>query len=182
MHLHDYETTFIFSSDLDEAEQNRLTEKLTATVTNNGGELMVFEDWGRRRLAYNIKKSTHGRYLFFNYLAAPEVPAALERVIKIEDNIVRFLTIVNDRHVDPDEARLVARGRQRKRLARAQAGSVVDSGDSRGRGRAPRESMLAPVPVSAPTGTAIQAAGDDDDPSQDDGGAAESDSSDDDQD
>jgi len=110
------------------------------------------------------------------------VPAALERVIKIEDNIVRFLTIVNDRHVDPDEARLVARGRQRKRLARAQAGSVVDSGDSRGRGRAPRESMLAPVPVSAPTGTAIQAAGDDDDPSQDDGGAAESDSSDDDQD
>lgn len=181
MHLHDYETTFIFRSDLDEAEQNRLTEKLTNAVASNGGELMVLEDWGRRRLAYNIKKGTHGRYLFFNYLAAPGVPAELERIIKIEDNIVRFLTIVNDRFVDPDETRLVARARQRKRIARAQAGNVVDSGDARGRGRSPRESMVAPVPVSAPTGSAMQVVVDEADPSQDNG-ADSSDSSDDDQD
>lgn len=155
MHLHDYETTFIFKSDLDESEHNRIKDRLANAIAENGGEVMVFEDWGRRRLAYKIKKATHGHYLFFNHMSPAGVPAEIERIVKVEDSIVRFLTIVNDRLVEPEENRLLAGQRAKTRIARARAGVVPDASGRRARG--PRESAVTPVPVSAPSGSAVQA-------------------------
>ena len=109
---------------------------------------------GRRRLAYKIKKATHGHYLFFNHVPAG-VPAEIERIVKVEDSIVRFLTIVNDRLVEPEENRLLAGQRAKTRVARARAGVVPDASGRRARG--PRESAVTPVPVSAPSGSAVQA-------------------------
>lgn len=155
MHLHDYETTFILRHDLDEAEHNRIRERLWETISENGGEIMVFEDWGRRRLAYRIRKATHGHYLHFNYIAPAGVPGDLERVVKVEDDIVRFMTIVLDKYIDPEETRLIARQRQRKRLSR---GSAQPSDDRSGRGRGPRESAISPTPIAQPLGTAVEVA------------------------
>lgn len=155
MHLHDYETTFILRHDLDEAEHNRIRERLWETISDNGGEILVFEDWGRRQLAYRIRKATHGHYLHFNYIAPAGVPADLERVVKVEDDIVRFMTIVLEKYADPEETRLIARQRQRSRLART---SPQPSEDRAGRGRGPRESAQTPMPVAQPLGTAVEAA------------------------
>ena len=60
---HDYESTFIIRPDLDEAEHNRVKERLEGVIAAGGGEVLMFDDWGRRKLAYTVKKQQFGHYL-----------------------------------------------------------------------------------------------------------------------
>lgn len=150
---HEYETTFIIRPDLDEAEHTRVKERLESVITNGEGEVLMFDDWGRRKLAYTIKKHQFGHYLHWNYVAPADVPAELERIVKIEEPIVRFLTIKNADMVDVDERRALAEERKRKRDAalaaeaareaeKAAAGPRGDRGD---RGDRPAREPSAPA-------------------------------------
>ena len=153
---HDYETTFIIRPDLDEAEHNRVKERLENAITEGGGEILMFDDWGRRKLAYIIKKHQFGHYLHWNYVAPAAVPAELERIVKIEEPIVRFLTIKNAEMVDVDERRLLAEERKRKRDAalaaeaareaeRAESGGRSDRSDRSDRSERPDRESSAPA-------------------------------------
>ena len=110
---HEYETTFIVRPEALDDEVNRLRARFESIITDRGGQLMVFEDWGRRRLAYAIDKSDHGRYMYFNYVGTPDAPSEIERIVGIEDNVVRFLTVRIDEFADYDEAFAGAVERQR---------------------------------------------------------------------
>ena len=94
-----------------------------------------------------------------NYASPAGVPAQLERVVKIEDNVVRFLTVKINDFVEIENTRVLARQRQRRRIARAQAASNAAAAmdDSRGSVRSVRESMMSPAPIAPPTGTAMDA-------------------------
>jgi small subunit ribosomal protein S6 len=159
---HEYETTFIFRPDLDEAEHDRVKDRLEAIITEAGGEVLIFEDWGRRRLAYTIKKHQYGHYLLWNYVAPPSVPGEIERIVRIEEPIIRFLTIKNTELVDVEEVRAIAEERQRKRAAALAAQAAESESGHRGdrddrdrrddRGsrddRGPREERAAPAPAA----------------------------------
>jgi|NOAtaT_7_FD_contig_61_3823086_length_1395_multi_6_in_0_out_0_3 small subunit ribosomal protein S6 len=118
MIAHEYETTFILRPELDEAESNRLLERLKALITDAAGTILIYEDWGKRKLAYPIQKHQFGHYVHINFVAPASVPGEIERVVGIEDNIVRFLTVRNAANVEAEARRVVAEERQKARLAR----------------------------------------------------------------
>jgi small subunit ribosomal protein S6 len=137
MHLNEYESTFILRPTLDEAEFERLKGRLDKVIADAKGETLVFEDWGRRRMAYAIKKHDHGHYLHWNYVAPGQVPAELERIVRIEDGIIRFLTIKNADLVEVEERRVLAQERARKKAA-AEAARAAAEAAKAAAGESPR--------------------------------------------
>lgn len=89
----EYETVIILRPDLDDSATYGIVEKLEAVVADNGGHLLIRDDWGKRKLAYPIAKHLKGHYVLLSHLAPPDLVTELERRIRIEDSIIRFLTV-----------------------------------------------------------------------------------------
>ena len=90
-----YETIFIVNPTLAEEVIAGLVEKFKTLIEQNGtvGEV---DEWGKRRLAYEIDDLTEGHYVKINFECAPDFPAELDRVYRITDGIMRNLTICLD--------------------------------------------------------------------------------------
>jgi small subunit ribosomal protein S6 len=90
-----YEIMYIIRPDIEQDQVQATVEKFQGIITNNGGEITKHDVMGKRRLAYEIKKFRDGHYVLVNFTAEPEVVKELDRVMKISDEIIRYL-IVND--------------------------------------------------------------------------------------
>jgi len=90
-----YEVMYIVRPDVEEQAFQAAVEKFQTIITSGGGEVTKSEVMGKRRLAYEIKKFRDGLYVLVNFNAAPAVVAELERVMKISDEVIRYL-IIND--------------------------------------------------------------------------------------
>ena len=89
-----YEMIYIIDTDLEETARKELIEKVSALITNNGGEIeKVDETWGKRRLAYAIDYKTEGWYVLVTFKAPVELPRELERNLQINENVLRYLVI-----------------------------------------------------------------------------------------
>lgn len=95
-----YETLFIVQIDLPEDELNSLIERYSTIVTNFKGTIVNIEKWGKRKLAYEIKKQTNGYYLLIDYVGKSSIIDELERNCKIDDKILKFMTIMKDDKAD----------------------------------------------------------------------------------
>ena len=91
--LRKYETIYIVKPDLVEEELSALTEKVQDIIARNSGDLMRQEDWGVRKLAYAIRKSPRGRYVYLRYDGVETLVAELERRLRLDDRILRYLTV-----------------------------------------------------------------------------------------
>lgn len=87
-----YESLFILRPDLEESKRVELIEKFKAIV-NADGEMGTVEEWGMRKLAYEIEKFREGYYVLFNFKANTTLPAELERNFKIAEEVVRYVVI-----------------------------------------------------------------------------------------
>lgn len=122
---HEYETTYIVQPDVPETEVVRLQEKFQGIIDAGKGSMLVRDDMGRRKLAYPIGKHHYGIYVYLNYVGPADLISELERNLRNEDAVVRFLTVRNGVDVDTEERRAVAIERQRKR-AEARAAQPDD--------------------------------------------------------
>ena len=91
--LRKYETIYIAKSDLAEEELKALTDKVQEVIAGQDGDLKRLEDWGVRKLAYVIKKSPRGRYVYLRYDGSETLVAELERRLRLDDRILRYLTV-----------------------------------------------------------------------------------------
>ena len=91
-----YETMLVLKADLEEATRDAVIEKFEGIVAKEGGNVQPTTKLGKRRLAYEIKDVRDGFYALLNYEANPTTPAELERLLKIDDNILRYLTVVKE--------------------------------------------------------------------------------------
>ncbi len=87
-----YETLFVLKPSLEETNRAALIEKFTGII-NNDGKVVEVEEWGNRKLAYEIEKITEGYYVLVNFEANPELPKELERNFKISDDVMRYVVI-----------------------------------------------------------------------------------------
>jgi len=99
--LRRYETILITHADLSEDELTGLAERYRAIITDQKGIMVKVERWGKRRLAYLIKKQSRGVYILLDYAGETAVVNELERNLKIHDKILKFMTILKDESVDP---------------------------------------------------------------------------------
>ncbi len=96
-----YEAVYIFDSALEEAA---ITEKLTrfhALIPQTSGEPVKVNHWGKRTLAYPIKKRETGYYVIANFDAAPNQLPEFERALKLDDGVIRFLVVVSEHDYTP---------------------------------------------------------------------------------
>jgi len=94
--MHAYEIAVIIRSEVEEEAQQAIIEQLTHLLTAEGGEVAQVEKWGRRQLAYPIKKVTDGYYYFIQGRFASSVLPEVNRNMKLSDNIVRHMVIRTD--------------------------------------------------------------------------------------
>lgn len=87
-----YEVMYIVRTDLEEAQTTATIEKFQGIISN-GGEITKHTVMGKRRLAYEINKFRDGLYVLVQFTATPEVVAELDRVMKISDEIIRYLIV-----------------------------------------------------------------------------------------
>ena len=86
-----YEIIFILKPELDEEATAGAVEKFTALISNNGGEVVSVDKWGKRRLAYEIDDRREGFYTLVNFNGEAATVKELERVLKITDEVLRYL-------------------------------------------------------------------------------------------
>lgn len=95
-----YETILIAHVDLSEDELSNLIARYGGIVTGQKGILVKVERWGKRRLAYMIRKQARGFYILIDYAGASAVVNELERNLKIDDKILKFMTVLKAETVD----------------------------------------------------------------------------------
>ncbi len=88
-----YETTFITRSELTDEGLKTLQDRLTGIVSSFEGELVLTEDWGKRKLAYPIHKETRGHYTYLVYSGKGNIVHEIERNLRLHDHVLRFLTV-----------------------------------------------------------------------------------------
>lgn len=90
-----YESIFIIDSEIGEENIKALVEKFKNLIETSA-QLENIDEWGKRKLAYEIDDKFDGYYVLANFSSSPEFPAELERVYKITDNILKYIVIKKD--------------------------------------------------------------------------------------
>ena len=98
-----YEILYIAHADSSDDELNEHIERYKAIITNSKGIVVKIDKWGMRKLAYEIKKQTKGIYFLMDFAGESATVPELERNLKIDDRILKFLTVLKDSEVDPLE-------------------------------------------------------------------------------
>ncbi len=94
--MNKYESVIIINPSVDDEGIKTLIKKFT-DIINNDGKVEKTEELGKKRLAYEINKNKEGFYVVFNFEAKPELIAELERNYRIDDNIMKFITVKNEK-------------------------------------------------------------------------------------
>jgi small subunit ribosomal protein S6 len=93
--MRNYELVCLIQPDLDETAVNGIIDRVKGWVTESGGTVDKVEMWGKRRMAYTIRKQREGNYVLFNLTLAPTSTAALEQNLRYLETVMRhMLTIV----------------------------------------------------------------------------------------
>lgn len=99
-----YETIFITHPELSEEGLAELKEKLRSIITSLKGDFVKLEDWGMKKLGYDIRKNTRGHYFLLDYLAATELVREIERTLRLNDRVLKFQTVRISNQISPEAA------------------------------------------------------------------------------
>ncbi len=92
-----YESITILNASLTDEELEAATVRIKDLITNSGGEILKADIWGRKRLAYEIKKHKKGYYILLIFKAAPSLIKKLEDLYKVFDPVIRYMVIKLDK-------------------------------------------------------------------------------------
>ena len=89
--MNQYEVLYVITPELDEEADKVVMDKFADIITQNGGEIEKTEVWGKRRLAYPIDYKTEGYYVLVVFSANPELPRELERNMRNDERLMRYM-------------------------------------------------------------------------------------------
>jgi small subunit ribosomal protein S6 len=149
-----YENVFIARQDISGAQADALADTFTQLIADQGGEVKKRESWGLRNLAYRMNKNRKGHYVLFNIDAPAAAIAELERTMRINEDVLRYLTIRVDEHEEGPSPIMLNRGSRDDRPRRSDRDRYDDRGDrdrpDRGdRGPPPERTAEEAAPVEA---------------------------------
>jgi small subunit ribosomal protein S6 len=151
LHVREYETIYILRFDVDADTAERVQARVADAVDREHGKLVKVETWGRRRLAYPIRKHRRGVYVYLKYVGAGGMVAEIERNLKLQDAVVKYMTVQTADHVDlaslqidPEEtklAKLEPPAEDEKEESREKQLGLVDLGPDAPRAPRPPEDV-----------------------------------------
>lgn len=116
----DYELGFIISPEVSEEETRSILDRLGQIVAQYDGQVVKINQWGRRRLAYPIKRHRDGHYVFIDMILTPETAIELERTLKVSEIVLRYMLTKRDAKAVQKE-----REEREEREARAAAAAAA---------------------------------------------------------
>jgi small subunit ribosomal protein S6 len=120
-----YEEVFIVKPDAADEEAESVIEQLSKTVTDQGGTIDNVDRWGRRKLAYRVAKYDEGNYVVVKFSAKPETVREVERRLRVNDLVLKFLTVRLDERLKWVEKRKKRREERAKRKPPAPAAPAI---------------------------------------------------------
>jgi small subunit ribosomal protein S6 len=108
-----YENLFIVKPDATEEEIDHLIEQMSKNVTSSGGTVDKVDKWGKRRLAYRVEKQREGSYVLLQFTAEPAAVKEFERRMRVQDSVIKFLTV----RIDETLKRVEKRKKEREKRA-----------------------------------------------------------------
>lgn len=133
-----YEQVLIARQDVSQQQVEALLDQFKNVITENGGSIEKTEYWGLKTMQYKVKKNRKGHYALLNIKAPHEAVAEMERLMKLNDDIIRLMTVRVEEHEEGPSAVLQSRGRDDRR-PRREDGPRRDDGP-RGGSRSERPS------------------------------------------
>jgi small subunit ribosomal protein S6 len=103
--MREYELLFIVNPEHEDDRLKEVIAKFTGIVTRNGGEILKVDEWGRQKLAYEIKRFSKGSYVLVDFAGGPTLALELERNLRLDESILKFLTVKLADEVDPEKRR-----------------------------------------------------------------------------
>ena len=94
--MNKYEWALVVSAKIEDDARAAVVEKAKEYITRAGGTVTEVEEWGKKKLAYDIQHMSEGFYYFIQFDANTDVPAAVEQDVRIMDNVLRFLCVKKD--------------------------------------------------------------------------------------
>ncbi len=129
-----YESVVIARQDISAAQVDTLADELTKILEESGGSVTKREHWGLRSLTYRIKKNRKGHYVLFNVDAPPAAVTEYERRMRLNEDVLRYLTIRVDEHEEGQSSILTNKGRPAgRREGGGGGGGRFESGGDGGR-------------------------------------------------
>lgn len=147
-----YETTFITKPEMTDEALKALQQKLIGVVGQFGGELVINEDWGKRKLAYPISKEVRGQYTYIVYTGKGDVVHEMERTLRLNDQVLRFLSVNLEKEFNAEDfqkARAAQQAAAKKREEEREARREERAGYSDRRYRQDSVERSAEVPAAA---------------------------------
>ena len=112
-----YETVHVIDSTLEPERIESIISRVNEIVTKGGGTIIDEKRWGKRRLTYEINKRQYGYYTILNYNAPTSVVQELEKFFRINQYVLRYLTI----HIDSKELKLIEQDEERRKIEEKKA-------------------------------------------------------------
>ncbi len=97
-----YETIFITHPELSEEELSELQQKANSILASYKGDLIKFDDWGTKKLTYEIRKNSRGHFFLMDYIAGTDLIRELERNLRLNDRVLRFQTVRIGDQISPE--------------------------------------------------------------------------------
>jgi small subunit ribosomal protein S6 len=129
--VREYEFTFVVQPELSDEGVDAISTRFEGVLAGGSSEKLYYEDWGRRRLAYEIKNFQKGHYRVLHFLSDGQVIPELERSARLDDSVLRFLTVLAERNVtEVEERRAEAVKLEEERVKRAAERAERDAEDA----------------------------------------------------
>ena len=98
-----YETIVILDPDISEEERTPVFNRVSDTIAQGNGLLVELDEWGNRKLAYEIKKKPRGHYTRIDFCGSGSIVDEIERFFRIDDRVMKYLTVLLDENADVDQ-------------------------------------------------------------------------------
>ena len=129
-----YETVFIVNPELSEEQRQPIFDKLKGILSEDREVLVKFDEWGHKKLAYEIKKQTRGYYVLMDFCGDGALVKEIERNMRLDDRVLKYMTVLKDKTVDVEaiKAEIESAKEQESKPEPTEqaAGEVEEKGDS----------------------------------------------------
>ena len=122
-----YETIVIVDPDLGEEQRGVVFDKIRELIPQKGGLLVEFDEWGGRKLAYEIKKKQRGYYVRIDYCGGGDLVSEMERQFRIDDRVMKYMTILLDTEADMERIQEAMTQAEQEAEAAAKASEPAES-------------------------------------------------------
>ncbi|UCF95237.1 MAG: 30S ribosomal protein S6 [Desulfobacterales bacterium] len=144
-----YETVIIMDPDLAAEERAPVLERIKELIPQQNGLLVAVDEWGVRKMAYEIKKKLRGYYMRLDFCGTGELVNEMERFFRIDDRVLKFMTVLLDPKADLEKIR--------EEIAKAEAEAQADTATPEAAKELPGETeQAAAAAAAAPADEAVE--------------------------